>query len=66
MDKIVVDSSVAIKWFVVEPLSSQAHRILDSYRTGALGLYAPDLMFAENSSEHTRAMSICCSRPTIG
>jgi predicted nucleic acid-binding protein len=47
MDKIVIDSSVAIKWFVVEPLSMEAHRILDAYQKDALTLLAPDLIYAE-------------------
>ena len=47
MDKIVVDSSVVIKWFVVEPFSTEARRILDEYATGALALHAPDLINAE-------------------
>ena len=47
MDKIVVDSSVVIKWFVVEPLSAEARRVLDGYQTGALALHAPDLVYAE-------------------
>jgi hypothetical protein len=28
IDTVVVDSSVAIKWFVVEPYSVEAHAIL--------------------------------------
>jgi predicted nucleic acid-binding protein len=36
MDTIVVDSSVAIKWFVVEPYSNEARRILNEYQTGTL------------------------------
>jgi predicted nucleic acid-binding protein len=47
MDKIVVDSSVVIKWFVIEPLSAEARRILDKYQTGTLALHAPDLINAE-------------------
>jgi predicted nucleic acid-binding protein len=46
-DKVVVDSSVAIKWFVVEPYSVEAHCILEGYQTGTLTLLAPDLLFAE-------------------
>jgi predicted nucleic acid-binding protein len=46
-DKVVVDSSVAIKWFVVEPYSVEAHYILEGYQTGTLTLLAPDLLFAE-------------------
>ena len=29
MDKVVVNSSVAIKWFVEEPYSVEAHSILE-------------------------------------
>ena len=47
MDKIVVDSSVVIKWFVVEPFSVEARHILDGYQTGRLALHAPDLINAE-------------------
>jgi len=47
MDKIVVDSSVVIKWFVTEPLSADARRILDGYQSGTLTLLAPDLLNAE-------------------
>jgi predicted nucleic acid-binding protein len=47
MNKIVVDSSVVIKWFVVEPLSTEAHRVLTGYGANALDLLAPDLLYAE-------------------
>lgn len=47
MDNIVVDSSVVIKWFVVEPFSTEAHRILDGYQAGVFTLHAPDLIHAE-------------------
>jgi len=47
MEKLVVDSSVAVKWFVVEPYSPQAHLLLDGYQTGALNFLAPDLINAE-------------------
>ena len=47
MSQIVIDSSVAIKWFVVEPYSAEAHQILDQYQEGALTLLAPDLINAE-------------------
>jgi len=45
--KLVVDSSVVIKWFVAEPYSSQAHLILNEYQNGNLDLLAPDLLNAE-------------------
>ena len=47
MDKVVVDSSVVIKWFVTEPHSAEAHRVLAEYQAGALNFLAPDLLYAE-------------------
>lgn len=47
MNKLVVDSSVAVKWFVVEPYSTEARRILDAYQNGLLSFLAPDLINAE-------------------
>ncbi len=43
----MVDSSVAIKWFVAEPYSVEAHYILEDYQAGTLTLLAPDLLYAE-------------------
>ena len=47
MINVVVDSSVAIKWFVVEPYSDEARTILNGYKSGEINLLAPDLMSAE-------------------
>lgn len=47
MDKLVVDSSVVVKWFVYEPFSERAHQVLEGYQNGTLELHAPDLLFAE-------------------
>ena len=47
MASLVVDSSIAIKWFVPEPYSTEARSILDDYQTGSLSLLAPDLINAE-------------------
>ena|SRR5215467_9682917 len=47
MADLVIDSSVAIKWFVPEPYSNEARRILDGYQNGALKFLAPDLIHAE-------------------
>ena len=47
MERIVIDSGVVIKWFLDEPLFPQARRIRDQYRTGAITLAAPDLLYAE-------------------
>jgi predicted nucleic acid-binding protein len=41
--KVVVDASVAIKWFVPEPLSSAAERLL----VGVDALLAPDFLLVE-------------------
>ncbi len=40
---VVVDASVAVKWFVEEPLWEEAKRLVERRET----LYAPDLLFAE-------------------
>ncbi|MGB7925143.1 MAG: type II toxin-antitoxin system VapC family toxin [Pyrinomonadaceae bacterium] len=47
MTNLVVDSSVAVKWFIVEPYSVEARRILDGYEDGTLSFLAPDLINAE-------------------
>ncbi len=47
MRKIVVDSSVAIKWFVPQPNSTKAREILDAYQNGYMIILAPDLIYAE-------------------
>ncbi|HEY0079819.1 MAG TPA: type II toxin-antitoxin system VapC family toxin [Pyrinomonadaceae bacterium] len=47
MTNLVVDCSVAIKWFVPEPHSVEACRILDGYQNGTLSFLAPDLLNAE-------------------
>lgn len=47
MDSLVVDSSVAVKWFIAEPYSAEARRILDAYQNGLLSFLAPDLINAE-------------------
>ena len=47
MESVVVDSSVAIKWFVQQPCSNEAHLVLDQYRSGSLQLLVPDLLYAE-------------------
>lgn len=47
MANLVVDSSVAVKWFVVEPHTVEARKILDGYQNGSLSFLAPDLINAE-------------------
>jgi predicted nucleic acid-binding protein len=45
--EIVVDSSVAIKWFVPQPNSTKAREVLDAYQNSELIILAPDLIYAE-------------------
>jgi predicted nucleic acid-binding protein len=47
MANLVIDSSVAVKWFVAEPHSAKARLILDDYQDGSLSFIAPDLINAE-------------------
>ena len=47
MINVVVDSSVAIKWFVVEPHSDEARTILNGYKSGEINLLAPDLVMLQ-------------------
>ena len=46
-NKIVVDSSVAIKWFIPQNYSVEANQILSAYQENKLTLIAPDLIYAE-------------------
>jgi predicted nucleic acid-binding protein len=46
-DKIVIDSSVAIKWFIAQDYSLEANKILDAYQAQQITLIAPDLIYAE-------------------
>ncbi|WP_353929597.1 type II toxin-antitoxin system VapC family toxin [Okeanomitos corallinicola TIOX110] len=47
LDKIVIDSSVVIKWFITQDYSLEANKILDAYKSQKLNLIAPDLIYAE-------------------
>ena len=47
LDKIVIDSSVAIKWFIAQDYSLEANKILDTYQAQQITLIAPDLIYAE-------------------
>lgn len=44
---IVVDASVAAKWFIPEEDSGKASMILKEYANGKIELYAPDLLVYE-------------------
>ena len=45
--KLVVDASVAVKWFATEKYSEKALKIRDAYFRGELKLIAPDLIYYE-------------------
>ncbi len=47
MDQVVVDSGVAVKWYVAESYSAEARRVLGEYQAGSLNFLAPDLIYAE-------------------
>jgi predicted nucleic acid-binding protein len=47
MTDLVIDSGVAIKWYVDEAYSPEARRLLAAYGSGALTLLAPDFIYVE-------------------
>jgi len=44
---IVIDASVAIKWYIPEPLSEQASKLFDSLQNLDVQFLAPDLIIPE-------------------
>ena len=53
--KYVLDSSVALKWVLPEPLSDKARNLRDNYRSGTHVLLAPDILPAEAAHALARA-----------
>lgn len=47
MDDLVIDSGVAVKWYVLEQYTAEARRIFAEYRNGKLTLLEPDFIYAE-------------------
>ena len=47
VERLLVDSSVAVKWFFDEPHSERALAILEAGRSGDASLLAPDLIYSE-------------------
>lgn len=43
----VLDCSVAVKWFLPEPLADKATSLLERFRTGLDSLFAPDILISE-------------------
>lgn len=50
MIEVVIDASVAVKWFLPEPLSDDAHLILNLLRRRGIRAWAPDLIVVEVAS----------------
>jgi predicted nucleic acid-binding protein len=53
--RYVLDSSVALKWFLAEPDSARALRLRDDARAGVHELLAPDVFPVEITHAITRA-----------
>jgi len=47
MDKVVLDTSVVVKWFVEEKNSKKAQSFLEEYRAGRLKILAPEIVGLE-------------------
>ncbi len=47
MSDLVIDSGVAVKWFVIEPYEVEADRSLQEHKQNALTLLAPEFIYAE-------------------
>ena len=47
MSAIVIDASVAVKWFLPEPHRDKAEALLSDFLNQGLSLVAPDLLVAE-------------------
>lgn len=59
MKTVVVDASVAAKWFLPrtgETLTSEAEEVLQSYTAGELRLLVPDLFWAELANIFRKAV----------
>ena len=50
MNSYVIDASVAVKWYIPEPLSDAATSYLELYRQEKASLLAPELLIAEVGS----------------
>ena len=47
MEKVVVDTSIAVKWFIEEDGSDKAIKILQQHQQGKIILIAPDILLLE-------------------
>src|SRR3989338_7158913 len=44
MEKVVIDTSVAVKWFIKEPKYREAIEILDEFEANKIAIIAPDIL----------------------
>lgn len=61
MSLVVVDASVAVKWFlpgIEEPLAEQAAALLDSYDRNQTRFVVPDLFYVEIASAIWKAVRV--------
>jgi len=59
----VVDTSVVLKWFLPENDSDEAEKLLRAFLSGAIGLYAPDLLLVEAASALWRRTVVLAELP---
>jgi predicted nucleic acid-binding protein len=64
--RYVLDSSVALKWFLAEPDSGKALRLRDDARAGVHELLAPDVFPVEIAHAITRAERVRRITPAEG
>ena len=60
MEKIVVDASLVVKWFITEEYSNLALQIRDRFINGQLELFAPNLLHYEvlNALKYSNLFSL--------
>ena len=68
MSKLVIDASVAAKWFLPsknEPLAQEALGILENFASGEIQLIVPDLFWAEMGNILWKAVRVArCTKKT--
>jgi len=47
MEKVVVDTSVIVKWFIEEPKSKDALELLDLHKKNKISLLVPEIIIVE-------------------
>lgn len=63
---VVVDTSVAVKWFFDEPHSVRALHLLDAFKQRMLLPLAPDLIYAEFANAVWKRVAPDRLRPEVG